>query len=1139
MSDMYGGIQVRQAACLLSFERFVGARGGARVCPLCRHANYRKRVSKRGAEAWRQKCLLKMQCVARGYLARQSFRALLREHFRGGGGDARRRRTFMACELSSCTRKLEKSLRSTDDDIEALFGELEQGLAYSRGVFGPPAAPAGAESPTAAAAADTLAELAPHNKPPQPDWGLILSTAQGRGDTECPICMNDMCLDAVGKAGAAAAAKAVAVCSCTHAFHQHCLRAFEAFNIYEVPLCPVCVDRREIEASCSEAAAARQQSSPPELQGRNRHVTALKYDMSWVTGDHCRDKPGRPAPQQSHRQDEKPRHGSGVAIDDDGGWPPPSHETNAAAWGGVAPTDSSPEAWPTPASTGSVPAVAGGTGGGGAERGSAVSYAEKCSISSRGSKSNDFKAEDTLLGPTPSGKSGIRIGGSKQQAKQAPAVQLEALTQKTQQNLELEKQNLQLEKQQPKQAMAVQQAPPLAQQQQIQTAQQEPLRKAALQKKTSSKKRRNQKPSTPQEQEERQEGSSAQQQSSSGGAQDDSAAGSAALGSSSSALLDTADGSARQESVSSMQQQSSSSSAHVESHSLAAQDVSGSAGYAQPAHLQSAEPEPPQGDVVGGSAAADNTAGTATPLTSGTANAPAHGSDAVGHAGGATGGSGAGGNVATTETTARGARKGSRAGGSFATTEAASRGARKGSGEGGDVTKTEAVARSARKGSAAGVDIATTEAAARGARKNSVEVSDVAATKAEMRGARKTSGAGIEIVTTEAAARDDRKGHAAGGDVATTEAAASPAGGSRASSRSSGRGKSKDSASEAAAEASGAAVGGNGRDAAEAAQGAPSESCSSAQYLCPTDMFGKFMGPAGKTLRRLQRLTGCYMGIVERRGGVSPEPRIINFIGTPSAVAAARYFINRVLAGAELPSEDADDATAAVVLRRALCPAEKAAVLIGNYGMGIKRLEHWHAVAINLEHSADPQIMQVTIKGKAADVEHTITFIKAAAFVYYEKISIKGKAADVEHTVRVIEAARGGTQQGDTENQGSRVFDVPANGAAIRLAGRGGEVMEYIQDVTSARLQLQRESAGRDTYLLRISGAPAQIDAATNLVARLFIKGLPPAEGPTTPVRDPPAAAAAAGAAAAGMQALRTPTPRNLRFVTSRCTVIT
>jgi hypothetical protein len=34
--------------------------------------------------------------------------------------------------------------------------------------------------------------------------------------------------------------KAIALLSCTHVFHDPCLRSFELYNKSEVPLCPMC-----------------------------------------------------------------------------------------------------------------------------------------------------------------------------------------------------------------------------------------------------------------------------------------------------------------------------------------------------------------------------------------------------------------------------------------------------------------------------------------------------------------------------------------------------------------------------------------------------------------------------------------------------------------------------------------------------------------------------------------------------------------------------------------------------------------------------------------------------------------------------------------------------------------------------------
>ena len=55
-----------------------------------------------------------------------------------------------------------------------------------------------------------------------------MQKAVERGCDECPICMN------------ATAEGELMITNCSHVFHKNCLKAFEDFNIYECPLCPVC-----------------------------------------------------------------------------------------------------------------------------------------------------------------------------------------------------------------------------------------------------------------------------------------------------------------------------------------------------------------------------------------------------------------------------------------------------------------------------------------------------------------------------------------------------------------------------------------------------------------------------------------------------------------------------------------------------------------------------------------------------------------------------------------------------------------------------------------------------------------------------------------------------------------------------------
>jgi hypothetical protein len=100
-------------------------------------------------------------------------------------------------------------------------------------------------------------------------WQQALAAAHSRGEDECPICVSHLSLHCCSSSAAAttcsssngssqknaatavsstskqkehscASKQEVSLTSCSHAFHSRCLAAFEAFNIYEVPLCPVC-----------------------------------------------------------------------------------------------------------------------------------------------------------------------------------------------------------------------------------------------------------------------------------------------------------------------------------------------------------------------------------------------------------------------------------------------------------------------------------------------------------------------------------------------------------------------------------------------------------------------------------------------------------------------------------------------------------------------------------------------------------------------------------------------------------------------------------------------------------------------------------------------------------------------------------
>ncbi|POM72001.1 Zinc ion binding protein [Phytophthora palmivora] len=180
--------------CITSFERFL--RTNQRVCPICRKQDYQKR------------CTTVASAFHREYSAKRI------QFYTSGKGDPIRRRRFFANRVGKTTDRLVSAMSKRDDSIDALLAEFDKSLNMSRRVFqehGPQT-----DSGTLFPGVD--------------DWLVIFSKAKARGEHECAICINVFSSSMEG----------VSLLSCSHTFHSQCLSAFEEFNIYEVPLCPVC-----------------------------------------------------------------------------------------------------------------------------------------------------------------------------------------------------------------------------------------------------------------------------------------------------------------------------------------------------------------------------------------------------------------------------------------------------------------------------------------------------------------------------------------------------------------------------------------------------------------------------------------------------------------------------------------------------------------------------------------------------------------------------------------------------------------------------------------------------------------------------------------------------------------------------------
>ena len=163
-------------------------------------AHYEKKPTKEGALAYRHRCIITAQALARGFLARRRVHRLLMELH------PELKREFCANKISAATDKLVAKMATSESDIDDLFAELDASVAKSRKII---------------------------QGPKMVDWVAVRDVAMARPVPECPICL--------GLVTQGDGVRSGVLLSCSHVFHASCIEAFENFSqSVEDPSCPVC-----------------------------------------------------------------------------------------------------------------------------------------------------------------------------------------------------------------------------------------------------------------------------------------------------------------------------------------------------------------------------------------------------------------------------------------------------------------------------------------------------------------------------------------------------------------------------------------------------------------------------------------------------------------------------------------------------------------------------------------------------------------------------------------------------------------------------------------------------------------------------------------------------------------------------------
>lgn len=238
--------------CLATFEKFVSHNANGtdhRTCPICRRAQYEKRIIYEGAKIHRAKCAARIQAAWRGYIVRQWYKSF-RMDMSNIPNDTKLRRKFYQDKLSQITDRI---VASCDFDLSELFNEIDRNVERARAI-----------RQAFDARIRTINE---------DEWQQIQQRAKLRHELECSICkclLQPIIIDTndknikkpvktnknkleklfpqlkpveekrIVKKQEEQPKRPLVLLSCTHVFHATCLQMFEEYSCDSTLTCPVC-----------------------------------------------------------------------------------------------------------------------------------------------------------------------------------------------------------------------------------------------------------------------------------------------------------------------------------------------------------------------------------------------------------------------------------------------------------------------------------------------------------------------------------------------------------------------------------------------------------------------------------------------------------------------------------------------------------------------------------------------------------------------------------------------------------------------------------------------------------------------------------------------------------------------------------
>jgi len=232
-----------------------------------------------------------------------------------------------------------------------------------------------------------------------------------------------------------------------------------------------------------------------------------------------------------------------------------------------------------------------------------------------------------------------------------------------------------------------------------------------------------------------------------------------------------------------------------------------------------------------------------------------------------------------------------------------------------------------------------------------------------------------------------------------------------------------------------------------------------------TDKVGLIIGRQGETIRSLESLTGAQIQIAKEIPG--SHDRIVTVVGAEDSITRAVEEITRIVSatGGSSNSHARNGGNSGVgsEVEKIAIPNNLVGLLIGRSGETVKTLQARTGCLVNIQRESEMAPSATT-----------------------REVTLTGSREQVDAARREIESLMNGTSA--TESGSRRIIvnmRVPSLCVGT-IIGKKGETIRQLQQMTGAKIQLDRNENNKSERELTIIGDAEQVERAKNEVEELI-----------------------------------------------------